>query len=184
MVPDTKRDLRVRLETQHRAILLYSASDIAMLTPDALETHPFLQRIGPDVLDMRVTPQQVNTRLLSERFLRRRLSGLLLDQAFLAGLGNYLRAEILCHAALSPQHTAMTLDEGQLAALSDALLSLPRLSYHTRGTVDDNHHHGALFRFNILTVKENPVSAAGIPSCAPCSRRARFSGAHIASIET
>ncbi|MBG6244291.1 endonuclease VIII [Candidatus Symbiopectobacterium sp. 'North America'] len=163
VVPDTKRDLRVRLETQHRAILLYSASDIAMLTPDALETHPFLQRIGPDVLDMRVTPQQVQTRLLSERFRRRRLSGLLLDQAFLAGLGNYLRAEILWHAALSPQHTAMTLDEGQLAALSDALLSLPRLSYHTRGTVDDNHHHGALFRFNVFDREGKPCERCGHP---------------------
>lgn len=161
MTPDTKRDLRVRLETQHRAILLYSASDIAMLTPDALAAHPFLQRIGPDVLDMHVTPQQVQARLLSERFRRRRLSGLLLDQAFLAGLGNYLRAEILWHAALSPQHTAVTLDEGQRTKLSDALLSLPRLSYHTRGTVDDNHHHGALFRFKVFDREGEPCERCG-----------------------
>ncbi len=161
--PDTKRDLRVRLETQHRAILLYSASDIAILTADALSTHPFLQRIGPDVLDIRVTPEQVQARLLSKRFCRHRLSGLLLEQAFLAGLGNYLRAEILWHVALSPQHTATTLDKAQLAALSDALLSLPRLSYHTRGTVDDSHHHGALFRFKVFDRAGEPCERCGHP---------------------
>lgn len=161
--PDTKRDLRVRLETQHRAILLYSASDIAILTADTLPTHPFLQRIGPDVLDIRVTPEQVRARLLSKRFCRRRLSGLLLDQAFLAGLGNYLRAEILWHAALSPQHNATTLDEAQLAVLSDTLLSLPRLSYYTRGTVDDSHHHGALFRFKVFDREGEACERCGHP---------------------
>lgn len=163
VTPDTTRDLRIRLETQRRAILLYSASDIAILTAEALATHPFLQRIGPDVLDMRVTPDQVYARLLSDRFHRRRLSGLLLDQAFLAGLGNYLRAEILWHAALSPQHNASTLDAVQLIALSDALLSLPRLSYHTRGTVDDNHHHGALFRFKVFDREGEPCERCGYP---------------------
>ncbi|MFT8211524.1 MAG: endonuclease VIII [Symbiopectobacterium sp.] len=162
VTPETKRDLRVRLETQQRAILLYSASDIAMLTADALATHPFLQRIGPDVLDMCVTPQQVQARLLSERF-RRRLSGLLLDQAFLAGLGNYLRAEILWQAALSPQHSAATLDETQRTVLSDALLAVPRLSYHTRGAVDENHHHGALFRFKVFDREGEPCERCGHP---------------------
>lgn len=35
-----------------------------------------------------------------------------------------------------------------------------------------------------LTVKENRASAVGTLSCASCSRRARFSGVHIASSET
>lgn len=163
MTPDTKRDLRVRLETQQRAILLYSASDIEMLMPDELSTHPFLQRIGPDVLDTRVTAEQVCSRLLSARFRRRRFSGLLLDQAFLAGLGNYLRAEILWQAALSPQHCASTLTETQLSVLSEALLALPRLSYHTRGDADNNRHHGALFRFKVFHRQGEPCERCGQP---------------------
>ncbi len=39
--PQTNRVLRVRLETADRAILLYSASDIALLTPEQLAQHPF-----------------------------------------------------------------------------------------------------------------------------------------------
>jgi hypothetical protein len=48
--------------------LLYSASDIAILTPEQLATHPFLLRVGPDVLDMTLTAESVKARLLSARF--------------------------------------------------------------------------------------------------------------------
>lgn len=68
MLPETKRDLRVRLTAADTAVSLYSASDIDMLTIDQLATHPFLQRIGPDVLDMTVTADQVQARLLLPRF--------------------------------------------------------------------------------------------------------------------
>lgn len=97
--PQTTRVLRVRLQTADNAVLLYSASDIEMLTPEQLLTHPFLQRVGPDVLDMSLTPGEVKARLVSPRFRNRQFSGLLLDQAFLAGLGNYLRVEILWEVA-------------------------------------------------------------------------------------
>ena len=40
--PQTTRVLRVRLQTADKAILLYSASDIEMLTPEQLLVHPFL----------------------------------------------------------------------------------------------------------------------------------------------
>lgn len=81
--PQTTRVLRVRLQTADKAILLYSASDIEMLTPEQLLTHPFLQRVGPDVLDVRLTASDVKARLLSPTFRNRQFSGLLLDQAFL-----------------------------------------------------------------------------------------------------
>jgi endonuclease-8 len=149
-MPQTTRVLRVRLQTAEKAILLYSASDIEMLTPEQLTTHPFLQRVGPDVLDMRLTVDDVKARLLSARFRKRQFSGLLLDQAFLAGLGNYLRVEILWEVGLAPQHNASQLSDEQLDALARTLLDIPRLSYNTRGVVDDNHHHGALFRFKVF----------------------------------
>lgn len=149
-LPQTNRVLRVRLQTTDKAILLYSASDIEILTPEQLTTHPFLQRVGPDVLDPRLTPGAVKARLCSPRFRNRQFSGLLLDQAFLAGLGNYLRVEILWQVALSGRRKANDLSEAQCDALSHALLEIPRLSYTTRGQVDENKHHGALFRFKVF----------------------------------
>lgn len=149
-LPQTTRVLRVRLETGDKAILLYSASDIAMLTAEQLAVHPFLQRVGPDVLDLTLTAEEVKARLLSKRFRNRQFSGLLLDQGFLAGLGNYLRVEILWHCELAPTHKASTLTEAQLDRFSAALLEIPRLSYNTRGKADDKKHHGALFSFKVF----------------------------------
>lgn len=159
--PQTNRVLRVRLQTAEKAILLYSASDIEMLTPEQLLTHPFLQRVGPDVLDMRLTAETVNARLLSPAFRNRQFSGLLLDQAFLAGLGNYLRVEILWEVGLAGQRKASQLNERQLDALSHALLEIPRLSYNTRGVVDDKKHHGALFRFKVFHREGKPCERCG-----------------------
>ena len=104
--PQTTRVLRVKLQTADKTILLYSASDIEMLRPEQLTTHPFLQRVGPDVLDPNLTPEVVKERLLSPRFRNRQFAGLLLDQAFLAGLGNYLRVEILWQVGLTGNHKA------------------------------------------------------------------------------
>lgn len=147
--PNTSRQLRVRLENADHAILLYSASDIELLNADTLAAHPFLQRVGPDVLDATLTVDEVRERLLSPRFRRRQFSGLLLDQAFLAGLGNYLRVEILWHAQLLASHRAQDLSEAQLTALSEAMLAVPRLSYQMRGSMK-KYHEDAAFRFEVF----------------------------------
>ncbi|HEJ0328849.1 endonuclease VIII [Serratia marcescens] len=159
--PETRRDLRVRLETARSAILLYSASDITVGPREEIEQHPFLQRIGPDVLDMSLTVDDVLERLLTPRFRRRQLGGMLLDQAFLAGLGNYLRAEILWQAELAPQHKPQDLPPEALRRLAEALLAVPRLSYQTRGQADDNRHHGALFRFKVFHRSGEPCERCG-----------------------
>lgn len=147
--PQTARQLRVRLANADQTILLYSASDIELLNAETLATHPFLQRVGPDVLDASLTVDAVQERLLSPRFRRRQFSGLLLDQAFLAGLGNYLRVEILWHAQLLAQHRAQDLNTLQLKALSEALLAVPRHSYQMRGSMK-KYHEDAAFRFEVF----------------------------------
>lgn len=149
-MPETTRVLRVKLQTADKAILLYSASDIEMLDADGLANHPFLLRVGPDVLDLTLSAEQVKERLLSTRFRKRQFSGLLLDQAFLAGLGNYLRVEILWAVGLLAHHKAQDLTAEQLENLSRALLDIPRHSYNTRGNVDENRHHGAIFSFKVF----------------------------------
>lgn len=181
-VPEGKRILRVRLAAVDKTLLLFSASEIALLDADGVASHPFLLKIGPDVLDMSLTEKTVRERLLSPRFRRRQFSGLLLDQAFLAGLGNYLRVEILWQAQLAAHHKAESLNEAQLDALVTALLSVPRLSYQTRGQADENHHHGALFRFKVFhragqacercggTIERTMLSSRPFYWCAECQK--------------
>ncbi len=130
--PATRRALRVALETRHRAILLYSASDLSVWPSDRVHEHPFLRRLGPDVLDPALTAAAVRARLGSPAFAGRRLAGLLLDQGFLAGLGNYLRAEILFAARLAPEQRPQDLSGAEGLRLARALLAVPRHSYRTR----------------------------------------------------
>ncbi len=131
--PDTTRSLRVVLETEKKAILLYSASDVAMWKTDELPRHPFLAKLGPDVLDLGLTAQTVAERMHSKRFAGRALVALLLDQGFLAGMGNYLRSEVLFAARLAPHWAPEDLDDDETARLAHALLDVPRSSYATRG---------------------------------------------------
>lgn len=129
----TGRSLRVALHTAKKSILLFSASDVAMWETEKLGEHPFLSKLGPDILDENLTPETVESLLSSPRFMRRSLISLLLDQSFLAGMGNYLRSEVLFEAHLSPQHKPAELTTSQRSDLANALLDVPRRSYRTRG---------------------------------------------------
>ncbi len=133
--PATTRSLRVALETRRQAILLYSASDVSLWRNEDLHTHPFLRRLGPDVLDVALTAPIVARRLQQAQFARRTLSALLLDQSFLAGMGNYLRSEVLFEARLSPTRAPIDLNPAERRRLAAALLQVPRRSYATRGIV-------------------------------------------------
>lgn len=182
--PQTTRVLRVKLQTADKTILLYSASDIEMLTPEQLTTHPFLQRVGPDVLDPNLTPEVVKERVLSPRFRNRQFAGLLLEQAFLAGLGNYLRVEILWQVGLTGNHKAKDLNAAQLDALAHALLEIPRFSYATRGQVDEKMRisiMGRCFALRFFIEMANRANVVAASLRKPRCHLARFTGALAAS---
>lgn len=168
--PDSTRSLRVALETARAAILLYSASDIELWRSDEIEAHPFLQGLGPDVLDPVLDVDAVAARLQSPAFRGRALGALLLDQGFLAGMGNYLRAEVLFAARLHPALRPRDLDPTQTSALAQALLTIPRHSYATRGIeptpgmrADYLAHEGERFRFRAFKREGQPCEHCGTP---------------------
>ena len=132
-VPSTNRQLRLRLSTASHDALLYSASDISVWRTQSLAEHPFLARIGPDILDKQLHWRAVAERLMDPRFVGRQLGSLYLEQAFIAGLGNYLRAEILFDAYLHPFNRPRDLTRGQLGVLARSTLALSRRSYETGG---------------------------------------------------
>ena len=132
-LPQTNRQLRVELHTACDSALLYSASDIDVLDEQQLARHPFLCRIGPDLLDPRLDREDVASRLTSTRFARRATGTLYLDQAFIAGLGNYLRSEILFASQIHPAKRPIDLDTSQVSRLARATLRLSRRSYRTGG---------------------------------------------------
>ncbi len=132
-MPDTGRQLRIELCTQTHRALLYSASDIDVLDEEQLLTHPFLSRVGPDILDRKLTTSHIVERLSDPAFRKRSLGSLYLDQRFLAGNGNYLRSEILWAARLDPKKKPAELAASTLKTLAAETLKIARRSYRTRG---------------------------------------------------
>jgi endonuclease VIII len=131
--PQTSRQLRLAIHNMRKSALLYSASDIEVIADDMLAHHPFLNRIGPDVLSDWISIDIVKQRLNDPAFRRRRLTTLLLDQHFLAGLGNYLRSEILFAAKVHPSRRPADCTTAQIEALAEAAIAIPTQSYKTGG---------------------------------------------------
>ncbi|MGQ7244811.1 endonuclease VIII [Salinicola sp. V024] len=134
--PTTGRVLRARLVAGDHTASLYSASDISLWTADTLRQQPFLARLGPDLLTHDVTAEDIVARLSEPRFAGRGLGGLLLDQGFYAGIGNYLRSEILFYAGLAPRNRPKTLSEAQREKLADCILTTIHQAYREAGVTN------------------------------------------------
>ena len=142
--PKTNRQLRFAVHTAERSALLYSASEIDVLGEEALDAHPFLAKLGPDLLDEGTDERVVRARLRDGRFRRRQLGALYLDQGFLAGLGNYLRAEILFRARCHPRERPADLEAKRVRKLAAETLAVTRRAYVSGGVTLDPRRAEAL----------------------------------------
>ncbi|MEO0430189.1 MAG: endonuclease VIII [Cyanobacteria bacterium J06656_5] len=135
--PTTKRQLRLAIHNSKKSALLYSASDIEVLTPEQIPIHPFLSKLGPDVLSPNLRPVHVLELLTAKQHQRRQFTTLYLDQHFLAGIGNYLRSEILYVARIHPRLRPVDCSDAQLEALAEASIAIPYQSYRYSGITND-----------------------------------------------
>lgn len=129
----TTRQLRIAIATPLGEARLYSASDIEVLTKSSLMAHPFLSKLGPDILDETLCDEAFIERFHFPQFLKRTLGSLLLDQGFIAGTGNYLRSEILFEQKLNPQCRLGELSQEKRTALAMAVREITQRSYKTQG---------------------------------------------------
>jgi len=168
--PETNRQLRLAIHAQNKAALLYSASDIEVLTNAELEEHPYLSKLGPDLLDESVTVEHVVDRLMHKSFYRRLLTSLLLDQQFLAGMGNYLRSEVLFVAGVHPSLKPVDCSPQQIRELAKAAINLTRQSYQTDGITNDLERVEQLrqagltfneYRFRVFNRADEPCYICG-----------------------
>ena len=144
-LPESNRSLRLGLFTDKQSALLYSASDIELWDTDCLCDHPFLSKLGPDILASDTTPEIIQQRLQSKRFRRRSLSALYLDQHFIAGIGNYLRSEILFYAGCDATARPMDYDDDAMQKLAEQTADVALRSYKTFGyTVPEKAYKQAL----------------------------------------
>lgn len=169
-LPETNRSLRVGLHTAEWSALLYSATDVRVLTDEELALHPFLRRLGPDVLSPGLDWRTVARRLRGDRFSGRALGGLYLDQGFIAGIGNYLRSEILHAAGLHPASRPAELSARTLNELARQTLAVTQRAYRTRGVTNSDARVARMkargasrseFRFMVFARDGEPCHGCG-----------------------
>jgi endonuclease-8 len=132
-LPQSRRSLRLVLQTETHSAILYSASDISVWRTEELTEHPFLRKLGPDIMNGDLVWRDLAGRLGEAAVAGRSLAGLYLDQGFLAGVGNYLRSEILFDAGVHPARRAGSLSRGERGRLARSTLEISRRSYRTGG---------------------------------------------------
>lgn len=142
--PSTSRALRVCIANDRHVARLYSATDIELLDERGIAVHPYLAALGVDLLDPLTTASAVHAVTTDARFQRRSLASLLLDQGFCAGLGNYLRSEILFVAGLRHERRLGELNPAAQQRLAEVALGLTRQAYRSRGVTNDLERAAAL----------------------------------------
>lgn len=90
-----------------------------------------LGKLGPEPLDPRFTAKALAQRMAGQR---RQLKPMLLDQTFIAGLGNIYADEALWRAKLHPLRRSNTLSAAQIKALHAAIRHVLRQGLKNAGT--------------------------------------------------
>ena len=133
----TNRQLRIEFSTKSKVVRLWSATDIKILrTKDELD-HPYIKKLGPDILDAKTDEDIILSQLKSKKVFKRKLSSILLDQSVIAGLGNYLRSEILFFSGLMYTLRPIDLNEEEINKLSLEIKRVSIRAYLQKGKTLD-----------------------------------------------
>ncbi|MDG1957627.1 MAG: endonuclease VIII [Candidatus Binatia bacterium] len=127
----TGRSLRAEFLTPTHTARLWSATEVRVLSPGEEATDPFLSKLGPDVLDTSSTPRRLLAQL--DKHARKSGAHMMLDQSVFAGLGNYLRSEILFEAGVYPDDRPIDLEPEQRLKWAQAIRRVTRRAYREAG---------------------------------------------------
>ncbi len=132
-----KRVLRIEFCTQKKAVRLWSATDISLYKTSKEQHHPYLKKIGPDVLNHETTVKLIFDRLINPQFKNRNLGSILLDQSFISGLGNYLRSEILFFSNINHTQKSSSLELKKNKNLALNISNVSSRAYKQKGVTLD-----------------------------------------------
>ena len=131
----------------------------AWLVKDA---HEVLAHLGPEPFDESLSAQSFHQRLQAAR---RQLKPLLLDQSFLAGLGNIYTDEALHLARLHPLRRSAALDEAESQRLLESIRQVLAQGIARHGASIDWVYRGGDFQnyFRAYQRTGQPCPACGAP---------------------
>ena len=138
-LPEKDRRERARIVVKGGAAILLSAPIFNVGEGDPYEKIEHLASLGPDVLpyDGVFDAAEFRRRLRLPEHLHVEIGAALLNQRVVAGLGNYLRAEVLFSCKLDPWRSVGDLTSRNLKCLIETVPRLARLSYETGATANE-----------------------------------------------
>ena len=96
-----------------------------------------LASLGYDVLDDNEHYEKFNIEIFNKIISKKasmNITKFLMEQKYLCGIGNYLKAEILYESKISPHRTLGSLNEEERKLLIKYITEIPRKSYNSRGS--------------------------------------------------
>jgi formamidopyrimidine-DNA glycosylase len=156
----------------HDRLILHLSGDVYLAFNDtrkfgrawlASDPTTVIQRLGPEPLSPDFTPEELFRRLQRSK---RQLKPLLLDQAFIAGLGNIYSDEALHMAKLHPRTLSHTLSESQAERLWESIRHVLKEGIRLQGASIDWVYRGGdfqkVFRVYRRTGMDCPTCGAAI----------------------
>jgi len=125
--------------------------NIYILSSKIVETK--LKDIGPDILDEKITFELFRERFhrYIDKYPNRQIGLVLLDQSFICGIGNYLRADILYLSKISPYRKISNMNEKEIKTIYRYSYNLVR--YYT--LIQINFDGYVKSKLNIKKIKKN-----------------------------
>lgn len=139
-LPEKDRRERARIVVEGAAAVLLSAPIFNVGEGDPYNVIEILGTLGPDALPHRgrFNRKEFLRRLLANEQQDETIGATLLNQHVVAGLGNYLRAEILFNCKLDPWLTVAELTQRNVSCLSKTIPALARDAYKRGATASED----------------------------------------------
>lgn len=132
---------RARIEIKGKVAVLMSAPIFEVGAGNPFEQIKYLKNLGPNILSYsgsKFDDKEFLRRLNTESNQIKTIGAALLDQSILAGIGNYLRAEIMFAAHLNPWLKVNELKKKQKQSLCELIPLIAERAYKLHGvTVSD-----------------------------------------------
>jgi endonuclease-8 len=106
---------RVVLEVPDHVVVCFNAPVAELMEERAVELHPGLQALGPDLLTSAFDPQEAFRRLRQRPDVE--IGEALLDQRAMAGVGNVFKSEVLFAESVNPWTHVSAVDDATLQRL-------------------------------------------------------------------
>lgn len=111
-----------------------------------------LSDIGPDLLTNDITDEEWLKKIRNTRLKNKKIGLYLMEQKYFSGIGNYLRAEILYAAKISPHRSLISLSDDEALIIFDESRRLILESYQAQGATLATYRnpHGGKGAFEVI----------------------------------